>query len=50
MDLQVKKYIYSDLHYNYNFSKQIYNATITLLNRYTLNYVFTKQIYTKTMY
>jgi hypothetical protein len=44
------KYIYSDLQYNYNFSKQIYTTTIILLNRSTLNYVFTKQIYTKTMY
>jgi hypothetical protein len=44
------KYIYSDLHYNYNFSKQIYTTTIILINRSTLNYVFTKQIYTKTMY
>jgi hypothetical protein len=46
----ITKYIYSNLHYNYNFSNQIYTKTIILLSRSTLKLCITKQIYTKTMY
>jgi hypothetical protein len=40
------KYIYSDLQYNYNFSKQIYTKTMYLLSRSTLKVISTKHIYT----